>query len=314
MSAITGIFYRDGRDVGPDQIKKMNKTLLYRGKDGSAVWVDGSVAFGHQMLHTTNESIHEKLPFKDESSGLLITSDARIDNREELAPKLKLQNSKDVPDSFFILKAYQKWGEKCPEKLLGDFAFAIWDTENEKLFCARDHMGVKPFYYYLSDNAFFFATEIKALLTNLEVKYSLNEIKVAYFLSDINHDREITFYENILRLPAANALEVNFDTFKLEKYWELDPNKRIVLKSESEYSNSFLEIFNNAVKCRLRSAFPLGSLLSGGLDSSSIVCAAREILLKNGGYPLKTFSLIFEDTAEAVDRCYIDFGLRKGGL
>ena len=180
MSAITGIFYRNGRDVNLDQINKMNDSLSYRGNDGSGVCLDGSVALGHQMLHTTKESILEKLPFKDENSGIIITADARIDNRDELASTLKLENNSKVPDSLFILKAYQKWGEQCPEKLLGDFAFVIWD--NQKIFCARDHIGVKPFYYYLSNNAFFFASEIKALLTNPEIKYQINKTKDSIFL------------------------------------------------------------------------------------------------------------------------------------
>ena len=266
------------------------------------------------MLHTTNESLIEKLPLKNENSGIMITSDARIDNRDELTSKLNIENNRNVPDSIFILKAYQKWGEKCPAKLLGDFAFAIWDTKKKKLFCARDHIGVKPFYYYISDNAIFFASEIKALLTNPEIEYTINKTKVANFLLDKYQNREITFFEDILRLPAANKLIVNADSFKIEKYWELDYEKRIILKSEVDYSDSFLEIFNNAVKCRLRSAFPIGSMLSGGLDSSSIVCTAREILVKNGGYPLKTFSLIFEDTPLADEQYYINHVINKGFL
>lgn len=107
----------------------MNDRLAHRGKDGTGVWFDGSVALGHQMLHTTQESLHEKLPFKDENSGMIITADARIDNRAELAPLLNLEDSKNVPDSAFILKAYKMWGEQCPKELLGDFAFAIWDPK-----------------------------------------------------------------------------------------------------------------------------------------------------------------------------------------
>lgn len=314
MSAITGIFYRDGRNIPTDQIINMNDVLSHRGKDGSGVWSEGSVALGHQMLCTTSESLHEKLPFYDEETELSITADARIDNREELSKLLKLQNNENIPDSIYILKAYEKWGESCLQKILGDFAFAIWDDHQKKLFCARDHMGVKPFFYNISENTFFFATEIKALFANPEIKKKLDEKKVAYFLSGIYDDREITFYENISRLPAANKLVVTFDNFILEKYWELDYKKRIILDSESEYTEYFIKIFNNAIKCRLRSASPLGAMLSGGLDSSSIVCTAREILLKNGGYPLKTFSEIFKRTPEADESEYIDHVLQKGFL
>jgi len=147
MSAISGIFYRNERSVDPKLIKLMNDKLYHRGPDGSKIWCEGSVALGHQMLHTTPESLHETLPF--EKDGIIITADARIDNRKELSEKLNIEDEESVPDSYFILIAYRKWGEKCPEKLLGDFAFAIWDKDNEKLFCARDHMGIKPFYYYM---------------------------------------------------------------------------------------------------------------------------------------------------------------------
>ena len=101
----------------------MNDKISHRGPDGSRIWCEGQVAFGHQMLHTTPESLQEILPFEDKESGLVITADARIDNRKSLSLKLGIEDNKYVSDSYFILKAYEKWGEKCPEKLLGDFTF-----------------------------------------------------------------------------------------------------------------------------------------------------------------------------------------------
>lgn len=303
MSAITGIFYRDGRKVDPKLIKKMNDRLSHRGPDGSAVWCDGSVAFGHQMLWTTPESLHEKLPF--EESGLVITSDARIDNRKELSEELDIEDKEDVSDSYFILKSYEKWGEDCPKYLLGDFAFAIWDKNEEKLFCARDHMGVKPFYYYISNDKFFFATELKAIFFNQEIPRKINELKVADFLSSMFEDREITFYEDILRLPASNFIKICKNNFKIDKYWSLNLEKRLKLDSDEKYTKKFRDAFNESVKCRLRSAFPIGSMLSGGLDSSSIVCTASEILSKNGNQKLKTFSAVFDDMPECDESHYI---------
>lgn len=304
MSAITGIFYRDGRNVDERQIKKMNDRLSHRGPDGSAIWCEGPVALGHQMLYTTPESLHERLPFED--GGLVITADARIDNRKELSEKLGIDDKVGVSDSYFILKAYQQWGEKCPEELLGDFAFAIWDKEKEKLFCARDHMGVKPFYYYLSDEAFYFATEIKAITNIPEVPVQLNEVKVAEYLISMQIDPEITFYEEILRLPSACQIEINKNDFVLEKYWSLNPTFELKLDSDEEYINKFREILTDAVRCRMRSAYPLGSLLSGGLDSSSIVCTAQQILTEEGGEPIKTFSAIFEDDILGGEKEYIN--------
>lgn len=194
MSGIIGIFRRDGRDVDPADIKKMNDKIAHRGPDGSRVWCEGPVAFGHQMLHTTQESLHEILPFEDEESGLVITADARIDNRKDLAPQLGIEDNEHVSDSYFILKAYEKWGEKCPEELLGDFAFAIWDKNKEQLFCARDHMGVKPFYYYLSEDLFVFGTEIKSILSIDNVSSKLNEKRLALFLMVKDFHEKKTYF------------------------------------------------------------------------------------------------------------------------
>lgn len=317
MSAITGIFYRDGRNVDLKLIKKMNNKLSHRGPDGSAVWCEGPVALGNQMLWTTPESLHEKLPFEDEESGLVIIADARIDNRNELSKELDIYNNEEVSDSYFILKAYSKWGENCPEHLLGDFAFAIWDKDDEKLFCARDHMGVKPFYYYLSDEIFVFATEIKAILTIPEIPNKLNELKLAFFLQVESTDKLFTFYEGILRLIPAHSLSLNQKNTEMKKYWELDPESKIIMDSEEDYINAFREIFAEAIRCRLRSAFPVGFDLSGGLDSSSLVCMAKKILNENNDIysdDLNTFSYVFEELKEIDERFYIEKVVDTGGI
>lgn len=308
MSAITGIFYRDGRKVDPELIKKMNNGLSHRGPDGSAVWCEGPVALGHQMLWTTPESLHEKLPFEDEESGLVITADARIDNRDELSKELNIEDKEEVSDSYFILKAYSRWGEDCPDKLLGDFAFAIWDKNEKKLFCARDHMGVKPFYYYLDDKMFVFGTEIKALFCVPEVPYNLNEQMVAFYLMGIN-DYKSTFYEDIFSFIPAHSLTMGCNSKKVKEYWKLDPKFQITMNTEEDYINAFREIFAESVRCRLRSAFPVGFELSGGMDSSSIVCMTKKII-KEDNYAhlnkINTFSFLFNDFPQCDERDYIE--------
>jgi len=308
MSAITGIFYRDGRKVDPQQMKKMNDRLSHRGPDGSAIWCEGSVGLGHQMLWTTPESLHEKLPYHDKKAGLVITADARIDNRKELSKELNIEDKEDVSDSYFILKSYEKWGEKCPEYLLGDFAFAIWDENEEQLFCARDHMGVKPFYYYLDDDMFVFGTEIKAILSNKKIQRKINNQKIALFLIKDTSNHTLTFYKNIFKLPAANYFIIKNNKCKKSRYWKLNPNLSTELDSDEDYKNAFLQIFTDAVKCRLRTHFPLGFELSGGLDSSSIVCTAKKIIDDESEKILKniyTFSRIYTETRESDERYYI---------
>ncbi len=308
MSGITGIFRRDGKDVDPADIKKMNDKIAHRGPDGSKIWCEGPIAFGHQMLYTTPESLHEELPFEDEDSGLVITADARIDNRKELAPKLGIEDNEYVSDSYFILKAYEKWGEKCPDELLGDFAFVIWDKNQNKLFCARDHMGVKPFYYYLSEDAFFFSSEIKTLFIVPEVPYMLNEKKLAFHLLIVHTDDNLTFYENILSLEAAHYFSLTMSKDEKNQYWKLDKDYRIDLDSEQEYIKNFREIFEEAVLCRLRTEFNIGFELSGGLDSSSIVCMAHRILNKDPykKININTYSLVFDNLPQVDEQFYID--------
>lgn len=310
MSAITGIFHRNGKSVNKTTIQDMNNTLAHRGPDGSGTWCDGPVAFGHQMLHTTPESLQEVLPFEDKTTELIITADARIDNREELSEPLGLENQEDVADSQFILKSYEKWGDDCPEKLLGDFAFVIWDKNNEKLFCARDHMGVKPFYYHLSDTKFLFATEMNVLLSNCEIPTEINELMIGYFLSSTMEDRSVTFYNNLYRLPAAHKLILDKDNDEFSQYWSLNPQIELKLDSTQEYVQAFKEIFTQAVQCRLRCNYPVGTELSGGLDSSSIT-SLGQILLNEEGKKIRTFSLVFDDFPESDERMYIREILEK---
>ena len=314
MSAITGIFNRNGMSVKSESIKQINNRLSHRGPDGSAVWTDGAVALGHQMLWTTPESLHEKLPFHDNKTGLTITADARIDNRIELAEHLHIENKEDIADSYFILKSYEKWGEKCPEYLLGDFAFVIWDENEKKLFCARDHMGIKPFYYYIDKDIFVFGTEIKALLSVPTVPYKLNKLKVALYLMDIE-DNRLTFFENIFIFPSAHSITIKQNDTKKRKYWELDPEFNIFMTSDEDYAKTFREIFDEAVECRLRSAYPIGFELSGGLDSSSIVNTAKNIYKNNNiTNNLNTFSIIYKNFPECDESVYIQSIIDTGKI
>ncbi|MDJ0736123.1 MAG: lasso peptide isopeptide bond-forming cyclase [Nostocaceae cyanobacterium] len=317
MSGIVGIYYLDGRPVEGENLGRMVDILAHRGPDGVDIWYCESVGLGHRMLWTTPESLLEKMPLVSQTGDLVITADARIDNREELIPELGLNDrpAEKITDSELILSAYQKWGEDCPQHLLGDFAFAIWDEGNQKLFCARDHMGVKPFYYYHQPGRFFaFASEIKALLCLPQVPQQLNEIRIGDYLTLMMEDKTITTYQNILRLSPAHSMTITPSQIRSQSYWLLDPHREILLNSDQEYAEEFRDIFTEAVRCRLRSAFPLGSQLSGGLDSSSVTCVARNLLAEAGKTPLKTISTIFDKITECDERPFINAVLEQGGL
>ncbi|MEL6928572.1 MAG: lasso peptide isopeptide bond-forming cyclase [Cyanobacteria bacterium J06600_6] len=318
MSGIMGIYYPDHQPVKSDHLRGMLDILAHRGEDRAAMWCENSVGLAHRMLCTTPESLLETLPYCDRTKGLTITADARIDNRQELIDWLELKNvpSNQITDSQIILAAYQKWGQECPQKLLGVFAFAIWDERQQQLFCARDFFGIKPFYYYHSARVFSFASEIKALFCVPEVPQELNELRVGQYLVSNLDDKQITFYQDVLRLPPAHSLTINAQGLVSRKYGSLDPERELRLNSAGEYAEGYQALFKQAVSSRLRSCVPVGSMLSGGLDSSSISCTAGE-LLQGRDQKLHTFSGIFpdlpaEDLEYADERFYMDQVLDSG--
>lgn len=314
MSGIVGIYHLDQHLVASSQLCQMINTLAHRGPDGSDTWCQGAIGLGHRMLWTTPESLNEQLPLV--KGDLAITADARIDNRDELAQVLSLPDRplEKIADSELILAAYEHWGSDCPVHLLGDFAFVIWDGQKQQLFCARDHFGVKPFYYYHQPNrSFAVASEIKGLLCLDWIPQQINETRIADYLALMLHDKVITTFEDILRLPPASRMWVTASGLKIDTYWQLDPEYELKLESDEAYAKAFREIFTEAVRCRLRSAFSVGSHLSGGLDSSSVSCVARKILSETTGETLHTFSNVFDTVKECDERSYIDEVLKQGG-
>src|SRR5690606_4902269 len=147
MGAIVGILRFDGVPVEAEQLASMLDAMPHRGSDNLSVWREGSVGVAQRMFWTTPESQTETLPLISDDGQLVLTADARIDNRDELFTALTITKPQgETADSELILAAYERWGESCVDHLLGDFAFALWDGRNKRIFCARDHFGAKPFY------------------------------------------------------------------------------------------------------------------------------------------------------------------------
>ena len=295
MSAIAGLCRIDGRPVTPGEIERMASALAHRGP-------------GTFVLTSAER-------------GLSITADVRLDNRTELTALLGVSGaaSGSIGDGELVLRAYERWGTGCVGRLVGDFAFGIWDGRTQTLFCARDHIGVKPFYYHEAPDLVLFASEIKALLTHPAVPYRLDPVRVADHLVGLMDDPAITFYRGIRRLPAGHTLIASRAGTRLTRYWCLDPSRQLTLVSDGAYAEAFLECFTEAVRGRLGGQEPVGCLLSGGLDTSSIVATARRVRAGARGEPLKTFSAIFPGLApadlERIDeRRFIDAVVAQGGL
>ena len=317
MSAIAGLCRTDAQPVSRREVERMVAALAHRGPGGSVTWSDRSAALGHTAPGVAVESRGETEPFVS-TAGNVIVADARLDNRGELAAALGRPEWAHIGDAELILAVYERWDEKGVERLLGDFAFAIWDVAHQRLFCARDHVGVKPFYYHQAPWGFLFASEIKALLTSPMVPYRLNPLRVADHLVGLLDDPAITFYHDVYRLPAAHTLTVSRSGTRLRRYWSLDPSRELGLGSAEAYADAFRACFLEAVRCRL-GGDAVGCLLSGGLDSSSITAAARDLGRSSGRGALHTFTAIFPDLPAADlrkidERSFVDAVLAQGGL
>jgi asparagine synthase (glutamine-hydrolysing) len=299
VSGILGLYNLDGAPVDPGQLSDMASFLQRRGPERTGLWHADRVGLGHTLLATTHEAAYEQLPFVHEASGCAITADVRLDNRSELLERLGLTERRaTIGDAELVLASYLRWGEACPEHLLGDFAFAIWDPRRCSLFCARDHLGMRQLvYHFRRGRCFVFATEPRAIMVLPQVPYAINEARIADFL--VNElegiDKTSTFFEEIVRLPPAHTLTVSAAGLLCRRYWALEAGQELRLTSDAEYVEAFLDVFDRAVACRLRTVGAVGSMLSGGVDSGTAAATARLLLAAEGRSPLHTFSAVSPD-------------------
>jgi asparagine synthase (glutamine-hydrolysing) len=303
VSGLVALFDRERGDFDDSRVERMLSTIDHRGPDGRGTWIDDAVGLGHQHLRTTPQGVADDQP--EAEGGTVVTADCRLDNRAELFDRLSLdRDDGPVPDSHLLLAAYEEWETDCVEHFVGAFAFAIWDADAERLFCARDHFGVKPLYYHQSDQLFGAASEIKALMDLSSVSTAIDETRVGDFLTGMLEDKTNTFYQDVRRLAPAHAMTIESDRVSTWQYWDLDPTRTIELDSEEAYAQRFRDLLEQAVESRLRTTDKVGTTLSGGLDSSSITVLARELLPDDE--PLATFSGVFEDVPECDEREYIE--------
>ncbi|MDE3169521.1 MAG: asparagine synthetase B [Acidobacteriota bacterium] len=284
MSGIVGLFQPDGAPVDQSLARALTRFLSFRGPDGRDTWCGESIALGHAMLRTTEESAHERQPAALHGR-FWITADARLDARDELRDALRQagrEPARNAPDSELILQAYAAWGEESLERLRGDFAFGIWDAQRRSLFCARDHFGIKPFYFAEHKDFFLFSNTLNCVRMHPEVSDELNEAAIADFLLfGLNCDPATTTFRAIRRLPPAHFLRVSAEGLRIGRYWSIPVDGGIRYSREEEYVEQFQALLRKAVSDRLRGE-RVGIFLSGGLDSSSVAATARELAPERG--------------------------------
>lgn len=292
MSTIFGIYNQHEEPVSDVTAGEMLRMMNHWHADDTGIFIEGCLLLGHLMLYNTPESLHEKVPFS--ISDYTITADARIDNREEIIKILGRgsENCASEPDSVLILLLYIKYGRQCLDHLAGDFTFAIWDKKNKQLFCARDHIGVKPFYYYYKDKLFVFASEKKGILAVESVDKELNSNFIYRLIADAEPGPAETFHRHIQRLLPGHSILVTENSIELKRYWTLEAPPILHFKKTTDYFEAFREKMSEAVKCRLRTVFPISAELSGGLDSSGVTALAAKLI--DDIRKLYTFSFVLK--------------------
>lgn len=284
MSGIVGIWNLDGKPVERKVLARMSATLAHRGENGEEMWINGPVGFACQLLRVTPESEKETQPLVG-ASGVVAVFDGRLDNREDLLARLEDSHevSPSSPDPALVLAAYETFGKRLPERLLGDFALGLFDPVRRQLLLVRDVMGIRPLYYCRLRDTFLFGSEIKALLAHPDVVTKPNDDTLAnFFLSNVR-DPKMTFFEGISSLPPAHMALLTPEGLRTGRYWDFDSAGSIRLGSFGEYAEGFRHLFEQAVRRRMRTAHPIAVSVSGGLDSSSIFCMAETLARREPG-------------------------------
>jgi asparagine synthase (glutamine-hydrolysing) len=307
VSGIVGIVNVNKAPVDPVLLREVTQHMAYRGPDAQQTWIDTYVGLGHAMLRTTFEMAEDQQP-RTLDGRVWITADARIDAREELIHKLKANAPTElahVTDTDLILHAYRVWGLDCIRHLLGDFAFAIWDTSRQRLFCARDHFGVRPFYYAKVNRCLIFSNNLETIRRHPLVSDELNDLAIVNFLLFRYQPRiDQTSFKDIQALRPAHTLTWEGGTTTISRYWTLPIEAPIRYKRHHDYVDHFRELFDTAVADRMRTN-RAGILMSGGMDSSSVAATIHSLRLKKKEeFALRAFTYVYDQLIPDEERHY----------
>jgi asparagine synthase (glutamine-hydrolysing) len=319
MCGISGIFnFALNKPVEARILEQMNMIQQHRGPDDAGVCIRGRVGLGNRRLAIIDRK-YGRQPMSNDEESVWITYNGEIFNYRELQGTLKSHgySFKTDSDTEVILQAYEAFGEDCVQQLNGQFAFAIWDNVKKKLFLARDRMGIVPLHYTVTNNQFIFASEAKAILDYLTreaqslpdtisgINTGINPEVVAEVLLCGTPLEDHTLFNGIQTLPPGYTLTVTSSRYRLNKYWEIPlvpqeerSEKRTLENLESYYAESFLALLKDSTQLRLVGEVPLGILLSGGTDSSTITTWASRMTQS----PLQTFTIDFPDPWKGEDR------------
>jgi len=290
MCGIAGVMeFGSSERVDPAAIRRMCSAMVHRGPDDEGVYTDGPVGIGMRRLSIIDVAGGHQ-PISNETGTIWIVFNGEIYNHAEIRKQLEQRGHRyrTNSDTETIVHLYEEHGPDCVNHLRGMFAFAIWDRDKRTLFCARDRLGIKPFYYRLSRESFLFGSEIKVLLAHSGVRPQFHFPALPEFLAFGYLSGEETFYEGVRKLMPGHWAEISENgECKIQQYWDLDVSSTEPVRDEAYYVRTYREMLEQAVESHLMSDVPLGVFLSGGVDSSAVAALMTKIRKS----PIETFSV-----------------------
>lgn len=320
MSGFVAVINFDRQPVAPDILNTLVEGLRYRGPHRQETWIAGHVGMGHTLLRSLHEHAHDQQPlcFDD---GSAIVADARIDGRAELITELRAKGctvADTAPSVELIMHAYQVWGTRCVEHLIGDFSFVIWDGTAQRVFCARDQIGVRALYYAYTGHTLVIANETRAVLEHPLVPDAFDELAIAGFLTLGRYsyiDKSITTFAAIRRVPPASQLIAAASQLAVTRYWEFPLDVPLLrYRDERSYLEHFHHLLSTAIADRLQTdqAF---IFFSGGMDSTTVASMAVRVLEQRAAPTrFSAFTLGYQHVSSDQEFDYADQAANALGL
>jgi asparagine synthase (glutamine-hydrolysing) len=312
MSVQAGIWNFDRKPLDQRYLNSIGESVAEYGPDGETTYYDDDVGMLYRPLHTTAESRCEHQPHVSQS-GKVITWDGRLDNRDELIAQLCDHLTDDRTDVAIVLAALDLWGKDSFARLIGDWSLSLWNARDKELILARDYIGAKCLFYHLRNKQVVWCSHL-APLALCGATFALRDEYVASYLAS-RLQGDLTPYRQIQSVPPGAFVRIHNEHVHTHQYWIFNPRLQIRYKTDREYEEHFRTLFRQAVRRRLRADAPVLADLSGGYDSSSIVCMADEIISKEGAESpsVDTFSYNYIDEPDADDSFYFTKVEQKRG-
>lgn len=296
MSVQFGRWNANGAPVDRDYLEKVQPVIAPYGPDHGGSYNKASISILYRAFHTTKESRREIQPHTTES-GAVITWDGRLDNRSELVDKLGDLVNADSTDVQIVSRAYEYWREACFSMLIGDWALSIWNPHTRSLILAKDPIGTLHLYYSIERDQVTWSSIVDPLVLFAGHSFALNEEYIAGWLS-LFPAPHLTPYVGIHSVPPSSFVLIQKGKHSISKHWDFDPAKKTRYRTDAEYEEHFRSVFTEAVRRRLRSDSPVLAELSGGMDSSSIVCMADTIIARGAAETPRLDTVSYYDDSE----------------